>query len=991
MTSPLSFARPPRRKPSSSTSAPKDSRTVKEIERDVVAKLAAGGHFIAGYKALGAQLVSDEPRPNRCIECVALFRKPDEKDSNPSAFINVDTGIYTDSGGTNARGITLWQVASDLNPGRFPSWKDAREFYAQKVGETFERSGKGRASAAGGVSVAAAGQTLAGGGVAVDGAGAAAPSRATTAEDPADCLAFEEWTPGRDIFLRQWCNLHRRGITPEAFKISGGRYAIYTSASSRKPAEGESSPRAGHSIHVVCIPIFGVDLLDAPPIGYVMWQKNGQPFPMGPDREPSKMKVCGSAMGVIGLHGLQTIAADRTAVAAGQPSTITRAWKVEGPTDLLSLLSAIPAAERDSAPILSFAGGAKQCHFWMAALFTDYPTFLIHDADTTGEIGALKNCSMIGPFVPSITHVRLPYAVEQKHGKDLRDYLTSGKFYDDVLGLELWITDPFTVTDEHRAAADAWRAAHPDGKSLAGEEGNSDSGVDGDLESDDSGNSSNSSTTSASPDDPLDIRYRTGRTETAIARRFIRAQTGQLLYCPPWNEWLYWDGKRWKRDNAVRVEELAKAFAASLWQEIETITGEESYLVELALFVKRCNSQAAISNTIALARSEPGVPVQPEQFDAHPWLLNVENGTLNLANGELSHHSPALYLTKLAPVIYDAAAVAPTWAKFLADVTAPTDGDSSPDSATADDSLTINEYLRRLSGYCLTGDVREHVMPFLFGSGANGKSTFLNTLLDLLGPDYSMKAAPELLMARGGESHPTERADLFGMRLVITNEIEEGRRLSESLVKDITGGDAIRARRMREDFWQFKPTHKIIMAGNHKPIVKGNDEGIWRRIKLVPFTRSFAKPEQDHQLPDKLLLERPGILNWALAGCREWLDDGLQDPQAIIDATAEYRGESDILGTFIAERCNTGETWHKIRASLLYKAYVGWCESTGERSMTMTKFGNAILNDGRFTRKESHGIWYLGIDLRLEVDGDDIPKSDSNYDSQPRHYRQRSL
>lgn len=983
----LSFARPKKSK----SSSPAPRRTFAEITAEVFRRMQAHG-IIAEYRALGVRFAAAEVDTTKeTAECYSLFRE----EKGPSAYVILANGKYADSAGANAHAVDLWQVAVDAK--KFTDWKEAREHYAQKVGETFIGGGKG-SKKTGTATPSLAGKEDV----------SMPPTRATTAEDWNDCLAFEDWKPGRDIFLRQFCNLHRRGITPEAFKAAGGRYAIYTSAASRKPAEGETQPRAGHSLHVVCIPIYGPALLDAPPIGWVMWQKNGQPFPMGPDREPSKMKVCGSAAGVIGLHGLQALADDRRRLAAGEITTsaIARVWKVEGPTDLLALLSAIflslPQAERASVPVLSFAGGAKQCRPWMAALFSDHDVYLIHDADTTGEIGAIqKCCPMIGGFSRSITHVQLPFAVEQKHGKDLRDFLNSGKFYDDVLGLELFAM-PFEVTDESRAAAAKYRASIAsggDGLAEEGENGDSD-GDRTDDQDDENGSSHPENTTNqaetSDPTDPLNIRYRTGRTETAIARRFIRSTAGTLLYCPPWDEWLYWDGRRWKRDNAVRVEELAKAFALSLWDEIAPITGDEAYLVELALFVKRCNCQAAISNTIALARSEPGVVVQPEQFDAHPWLLNVENGTLNLANGELSPHNPTNFLTKLAPVEYLPDATAPTWAKFLADVTAPADGDPAaaidPDAATADDTLTINEYLRRLTGYCLTGDVREHVMPFLFGSGANGKSTFLNTLLDLLGPDYAMKAAPELLMARGGESHPTERADLFGMRLVITNEIEEGRRLSESLVKDITGGDAIRARRMRENFWQFKPTHKIIMAGNHKPIVKGNDEGIWRRIKLVPFTRSFSKAEQNRELPALLLLERSGILNWALAGCREWLDEGLTDPQAIVDATAEYRGESDVLGNFIAERCETGQAWHRVRASALYANYRKWCEEIGEREMSQKRFGSLLLNDQRFQRKESHGIWYLGICLRDDDPReDDLPRTQSPPPSRSQSYTQQNF
>jgi putative DNA primase/helicase len=259
--------------------------------------------------------------------------------------------------------------------------------------------------------------------------------------------------------------------------------------------------------------------------------------------------------------------------------------------------------------------------------------------------------------------------------------------------------------------------------------------------------------------------------------------------------------------------------------------------------------------------------------------------------------------------------------------------------------VELRAFVRRLVGYCLTGSTQEHVLPFLYGIGSNGKSTFLNVVLALLGVDYAIKAPTDLLLAKKNETHPTELADLFGKRFVACIEAEDGRRLAESLVKELTGGDRIRARHMREDFWEFSATHKIWLAANHKPQVRGTDHGIWRRIKLIPFTVIIPDDQQDKELLNKLLAELPGILNWALAGCLEWQQAGLGEPPAVKAATADYRNEMDVLGDFIADRCIIGDDYGAGSAQL-FEAYKAWAESAGERPVTQRRFGLQMVERG---------------------------------------------
>jgi putative DNA primase/helicase len=264
-------------------------------------------------------------------------------------------------------------------------------------------------------------------------------------------------------------------------------------------------------------------------------------------------------------------------------------------------------------------------------------------------------------------------------------------------------------------------------------------------------------------------------------------------------------------------------------------------------------------------------------------------------------------------------------------------------------------------GYALTGVIREHVLLILWGTGRNGKSTFLNALRAMLGP-YAMKAPSELLLVSNNDRHPTERADLFGKRFIAAIETEQGRRLAEVFVKEATGGDPIRARRMREDFWEFWPTHKVFLATNHKPVITGTDTAIWERIRLIPFTVTIPKNERDATLPDKLQAELPGILAWAVRGCLAWQQDGLGEPDEVQQATEGYRAEMDTVGGFISECCLTGSNY-RAKADELYDAYNLWCTRNRVSDEGQRAFGMALTEKG-FERHKSNSInWWRGLAL----------------------------
>jgi putative DNA primase/helicase len=430
------------------------------------------------------------------------------------------------------------------------------------------------------------------------------------------------------------------------------------------------------------------------------------------------------------------------------------------------------------------------------------------------------------------------------------------------------------------------------------------------------------------------------------AERLADRHGANLRYCYPWGRWLVYDGARWREDDRGAVMGLAKDTARSIFEEAKE-AGDDEAAKRLGKWASTSLSESKLRAMIALAQSEPGVPVLPEEMDASPDLLNVKNGTIDLRTGELREHRREDLITKLAPVEYDPDATAPTWAATL---------------ERALPSAEVRAFFKKLCGYAISGDVSEHVLPVLYGTGANGKSTILNALLEAAG-DYGMQAAPDLLIAKR-DNHPTEVADLFGMRFVASIEVDDGRRLAESLVKTLTGGDKVRARRMRQDFWEFSPTHKVFMAVNHKPQVKGNDNAIWRRIRLLPFEQTIPPAEQDKRLPQKLRAELPGILAWAVEGGLEWRREGLQAPEEVRRATGQYRSEMDVLGAFLKDCCDEGPV-HNVAAKDLYTRYKTWCDENGEAPEKQRTFGSKLSERGyeRYRGGASGGHRWRGLTL----------------------------
>jgi putative DNA primase/helicase len=430
--------------------------------------------------------------------------------------------------------------------------------------------------------------------------------------------------------------------------------------------------------------------------------------------------------------------------------------------------------------------------------------------------------------------------------------------------------------------------------------------------------------------------------DEALALRFAEIHENDLRFVAAWGRWLSWDGMRWQFDDTLTaydmVRKVCRAAAAECNKE------------KIATILASAKTVAAVER---LARSDRRLAATVDQWDVDPWLLNTPGAIIDLKTGQRRPHRATAHMTKVTAVAPDAACPTPTWNAFLERVT--------------DRDAELVTFLRRTSGYCLTGLTSEHALFFIYGTGANGKSTFLNAVTDIAG-DYHRTAPIETFTASKNERHPTDLAGLRGARLVTSVETEEGRRWAESKIKALTGGDRIAARFMRQDFFEFKPTFKLMIAGNHKPGLRSVDEAIRRRLHLVPFTVTIPAQDRDKNLGDRLRAEWPGILAWMISGCVEWQHRGLAPPEVVTRATAAYLEAEDALAAWIDEAgARDPNAWET--TTTLYASWKSWADRAGEHAGTMKQFVSNIEARGITSERRKHGRGFRGLKLETDLYG----------------------
>ena len=425
-----------------------------------------------------------------------------------------------------------------------------------------------------------------------------------------------------------------------------------------------------------------------------------------------------------------------------------------------------------------------------------------------------------------------------------------------------------------------------------------------------------------------------------LADRFASRQSEKWRYVKPWGAWFEWRGDGWYKDEKGLIERLAVEITrqALYWPEGKMLTPAAQ---------KQVNSRRTAGAVRDLAMTDRRLAAAVDQWDTDSWLLGVPGGVVNLRDGTLHKAKPEDYMTKRTRC-EPSSAKPVLWLEFLKRAT---DGDEE-----------LLGYLRRFSGYSLTGETSEHALAFLYGTGANGKSTFLSTLSGILG-DYAVSAGFEVFADNRNDRHPTEIARLRGARLVITEETDAGGRWNEGRVKRLTGGGKISAHFMRQDDFEFEPQFKLMIAGNHKPVIRAVDEAIKRRINVVPFTVTIPAAERDKGLVKKLEAEWPQILGWCIEGCSEWQEWSLNAPARVLSATDQYIEQEDTLGAWIDECCERSGT---SEGKTLYENYRKWCDAQGEKAWSRKSWSSAMFDRGFQPHRTEFARGFSGIKLKLQ-------------------------
>jgi len=432
---------------------------------------------------------------------------------------------------------------------------------------------------------------------------------------------------------------------------------------------------------------------------------------------------------------------------------------------------------------------------------------------------------------------------------------------------------------------------------------------------------------------------RSNVTEAKVGTVFSRWLDGKGMYVVEKKQWMIWNGNYWEADQCAYIKKLAYHF----------VQDAKAALVDLKSFTDATNLSSFesvqrlenISKFAAINRA-----VKASEFDTDSFVLATKDKWIDLKTGQPSNPNPNVLVSKAISVSYTPEAECPVFLNFLNDV--------------FESNQELISFVQQAVGYSLTGSTSEQCLFIMIGDGANGKSTFINVINKLLG-SYGTTAASHTLIANGGGSIGDDLVDLIGARLITVSETEEGQSLAEAKIKQMTGGDTLKARPLYGTFVEFSIIGKLWLATNSLPQINNTDHGIWRRIKAIPFNRTFMAKEQDKNLSDKLMEELPGILNWAIKGCLEWQKNELQTPQIIEDQVAEYKSAMDSISQFIQDECELGKE-HSYAASKFFQAYRDWCSGAGRKPQSQMAFKRSLEKlNGVYQQRSSSGLLWHGI------------------------------
>lgn len=443
-------------------------------------------------------------------------------------------------------------------------------------------------------------------------------------------------------------------------------------------------------------------------------------------------------------------------------------------------------------------------------------------------------------------------------------------------------------------------------------------------------------------------------TDLGNAERLVAIHGADVRYAAGIG-WLVWDSRRFTPDDTGELLRRAKTTARAIYHDAANCDDDERK--QIAKWAKASESEPRLRAMVSLAASEQDVVVRPGDLDANPFALNVLNGTIDLRTGKLKPHNRGDLITKLAPVEYDPDARSDQWERFLQRVTG--------------DDVELLEFVQRLAGYTITGVTDEEILAFLHGPGATGKTTTVEAIKATLG-DYASTSDFETFLARRGDAGiRNDVARLAGARMVVSVEVDDGKRLAEGLIKQVTGGDKIAARFLHREYFEFEPQFTLWLVANARPRAHANDDALWRRILQVPFTEVIPVAERDPELKRALRTdptEQTAILAWLVQGCLQWQQRGLDVPDRVRKYTEEYRRENDALADWIEDRCDLGPD-HWTASGALRASYETWCESAGVEPLSAKgqAWRSALTTHNCTTKPRNGQRGWLGIQLRSDV------------------------